>query len=383
MTHDEALRELVKIARKVDPKAVAGAFVASLGTKPGFWRAPLVALAAARAVPSHRLGATFQGGACKECGLSKKVELEELHEAGQCLPGELADALVALRALVAHGDEVPSPSRTDIARLQRLLALVPTLPGTAREGQLQKAMVAAKTCVGGKYDRRHVIETLGACGVLETPEHPGFTTKWTTYAARQDRPNARVECDPPIAFWTAAHGVNAANVARWFGHLGVKAPRTSKARASANVVAIAKHTASAAKSAARAARKTELEPGDAVAFAIGSRWIAAVVVDTSTDKGGTSPVIELCAWSGKAPPSKQDVARARAAGTKWGKEVIRSRALLHGLWTKDDPNGRWAFVASGLRPPSSKHLPDPFQGSPSFHRLDEIARLAKDAGLVR
>jgi len=67
-------------------------------------------------------------------------------------------------------------------------------------------MSAAKICVGNRYDRRHVIETLGACGILETPEHPGFNTRFTTFAARQDRPQARVDCDPPIAFWTAAHG---------------------------------------------------------------------------------------------------------------------------------------------------------------------------------
>ncbi|MCE9578844.1 MAG: hypothetical protein K8W52_37310 [Deltaproteobacteria bacterium] len=130
-----------------------------------------------------------------------------------------ADAPAIAGAFVASLGAEPGAWRAPLVALAAGLAVPPP---RAKETPLSAAIAREGLAVGNKHDRRHVIETLGACGVLETPEHPGFTTRWTTFAARQDRPSARTECDPPIAFWTAAHGVNAASVARWFGHLGVK-----------------------------------------------------------------------------------------------------------------------------------------------------------------
>ncbi len=376
MRHDAVLRELSSIAKKIRAADAASAFVASLSQAPGFWRAPLVALAAARAVRSHALGATFKGGACKECGLSAEVELEDVHENGQCLPGDLAEALVVLRKLKTE-KTYQKPTPDDVKRFSRLLALVGELPDSAREGQLNAAIGREKLVKGNKYDRRHVIETLGACGILETPEHPGFTTKWTSFAARQDRPSVRVECDPPIAFWTAAHGISAKNVDAWFGHLGVRLPKGTKPRQAA----VAKASNAAAKREKRAARATEFAVGDAVAFHLGKRWIAAIVVELQTDKGGTAPVVELLDWHGKAAPSAKELKGIRASGSRWGKEKIRSRAILYGLWTRENAKGEWLYVGSGFAPPRANHLPDPFDGSASVERVTEIGRLAKNAEL--
>ncbi|GEM_PF-5688576 len=93
LSHDEVLREVRELAERIDPKAVAGAFVASLQRRPDFWRAPLVALAAAQAVRPHELGATFRGGECKVCGLRAKNPIAPVHERGQALPGDLGAAL--------------------------------------------------------------------------------------------------------------------------------------------------------------------------------------------------------------------------------------------------------------------------------------------------
>jgi hypothetical protein len=220
LSHEAVLSELALLTKDADRKVIAGAFVASLGDDPGFWRAPLIALAAARAAPKHSLDATFSGGECRECGLPKTVRLEEVDAGGQCLPGDLAGALTILRQIHNSGSP-PKPTSQDVQSLTRILALVATLPDDAREGKFNEAIRREKLVRGSVYDRRHVIETLGACGILETPDHPGFTTRWTSFATRQDRPSSRVECDPPIAFWNARHGVNPRNVRYWFGDLGV------------------------------------------------------------------------------------------------------------------------------------------------------------------
>jgi hypothetical protein len=56
---------------------------------------------------------------------------------------------------------------------------------------------------------------------------------------------------------------------------------------------VAKQSGAQGRKAARAARRTELEPADAVAFSAGHRWVAAVVVRTVTDKGGQTPVVSV------------------------------------------------------------------------------------------
>jgi hypothetical protein len=234
---------------------------------------------------------------------------------------------------------------------------------------LSTAIAKEKLVLGDKYDRRHVIETLGACGILETPEHPGFTTRWTTFASRQDRPDPRVECDPPIAFWTAAHGVSSKNVASWFGHLGVKVPKASEPRAAA----VAKKTASMKKAAKRSARVTELEVGDAVGFSVGRRWIAGVVIDHHTDRGGTTPIMELVDWQGAAFPTASAIRGKRARGTE---------PMMLALFVRDDPRGRWHFIGSGFPKPSAKHLEDPYDGGFSVESVDNLRQIAKSAGLA-
>jgi hypothetical protein len=377
MKHDAVVRAVRAAAKRVDRKEVASAFVASLAvpSPEGPWWAALVALAAAQAVPLHKITATFSGGSCKECGLDTDVELEPLDDGEGCLPGDLACSLVALRGAARH--EPPEPTRQDVKRLARILAIVGELPDAAREGQLNQAIAKEKLVVGGKYTRRHVIETLGACGILETPEHPGFTTRWTTFAARQDRPSVRVECDPPIAFWTAAHGVSAKNVEHWFGHLGVRVPRASRPRPGA----VAKKSAASARSAARAARVTEYVVGDAVAFALGKRWIAAIVVDRHTDKGGTVPIVEVVDWVGPACPTERDLRGKRARGTRWGKSMMCDRLWMYRLFARDDPKGRWKWVGSGFPAPDASHLEPPL-GLGTISRVDEIENIAKSAELV-
>lgn len=331
--HDEVIRRARALARATDSALVAGAFVASLGQRPGFWRAPLPALALASAVPLHRYRPfSAASRSCHECGLEPTVDEAELDPRGAFLPDELATAVLVLER--AKGAAAPRPTSADLKRLSELLAVVGALPPTAREAALNEALRKAKLVNGNRYDVRSVIEALGACGVLETPEYPGFTTRWTSFAARQDRPSMRVECDPPIAFWTAAHGVNAANVERWFGHLGVRAPDAALPRSAG----VAQQAERVARSRRTAARSTQLEVGDVIAFAIDGSWFAAMVVRHAVDKGGRSPVLKRLEWAGDAAPTLHELEGAKPCGPP----------VQIGLWERDDARGRWATV--GNRP---------------------------------
>ncbi len=380
--HDAIIKRVRALGKASDAKRIAGAFVASLGEAPGFWRAPLMALAVAERVPAHVYTPWSKGdGQCRVCGLDPEAEVESPHERGQLLPEDLAGVVAALEQAKQRKGEAPKPSATDVKRLQRIFAMVGELPASAREGKLNEAMRAEKLVAGEKYDRRHVIETLGACSVLETAEHPGFTTAWTSFAARQARPTVRVECDPPIAFWSAGHGVGAAGVERWFGHLGVTAPRVSATRAAEQAKVTEAAAVRQSKLDRRAARATELVVGDAVAFAVGARWIAGIVVDHFQDRGGRRPVVELVQWAGDAPPAVEVLHGRGAAGTRSGKNQCRGRLILSDLWKRTDRRRRWVVVGEGMKAPASGHLGEAI-GVGSFRRMIEIDRIARDAGLV-
>jgi hypothetical protein len=334
MKHDEIIKQVRALAKKVDRNAVAGAWLAGLGTKPSPWRAPLSALAPAERVPSHSYRAfSASSPSCRECGALPVIDLddEEMSERGEILPGDLAQAYPVLVWFRAQ-PEPPRPTPADAKRLTRILKLVGELPASAREGKLNEALRAEKLVLGNKYDVRSVIETLGALGILETPEHPGFTTKWTSFGARQDRPSVRVECDPPIAFWMAGHGVNATRVAEWFGSFGVKTPASSKPRA----LPVAKASASQARRAKRAARSTELELGDVIAAQIGSVWRAAIVIGHARDLGGRTPFLQPSTWRGDAPPSAADI-RSAPRVNAW---------CQTDLWVRDDPKGTWRTIGT-------------------------------------
>lgn len=332
MKHGDLIEKVRALAKKADRGAAAGAWIASLGTKPGPWRGVLAGLAAAERVPTHPYVAfSASSDVCRECGAAPVTVLDALggSDPGGVLPGDMALAYDALTWARAQTDP-PSPTPADVARLGSILALVGKLPASAREGRFNDALRAKKLVVGNRYAVRAAIETLGALGILETPEHPGFTTKWTSFAARQARPSTRVECDPPIAFWTAAHGVNATRVDEWFGAFGVKAHASSKPRS----IPVATASASQARRDARAARSTELELGDVITVQIGEAWRAAIVIGHARDRGGRTPVLQPSSWSGTAPPSRADIQRASRAPF-W---------CRIDLWVRDDPKERWRTV---------------------------------------
>jgi hypothetical protein len=68
------------------------------------------------------------------------------------------------------------------------------------------------------YRRQSLTETLGHCGILATKEYGGFLEGNVPFWTRQARPRARTEVDPPVAFWSAADGVQRDAFRRFFPH---------------------------------------------------------------------------------------------------------------------------------------------------------------------
>jgi hypothetical protein len=157
MKHDDLIKRVRALAKKIDRTAAAGAWLASLGTKPGPWRAPLAALAPAERVPAHAYRAFGASSAsCRECGVEPMVELDDdaTSDRSGILPGNLLQAYPVL-TWFCEQPEPPKPTAADARRFTRILSLVGELPATAREGSLNEALRADKLVGGGKYSMKH------------------------------------------------------------------------------------------------------------------------------------------------------------------------------------------------------------------------------------
>ena len=226
-THDEAVSRLRQAAAAVDLRRAAEAFVASMVSADPAWLAVLPACALGRAMPEHACE-PMDGGTCRVCFHEQRgVERSEaayfrhLCGAGWGVHGPTTGALALAAPAEASSTDWPVPTPRDIWVFHRLLALLRGLPATARYSQARTVLKKAAILRSDHPARSEtVLEALAFIGVLQTPEHPGLLTRFTTAIERDRRPSIRVEVPAPLAWWTAAHGINEALVTELFGHLG-------------------------------------------------------------------------------------------------------------------------------------------------------------------
>lgn len=144
------------------------------------------------------------------------------------LPGEVCPYLLALESVPEaqaspespEGPWTQEPSPREVWVLHETLDLLERLPGAARSGQVEAELMRARLVPGWpKWAYRSLLEDPAFIGILQTANHPGVLTRFTTARERDRRPGVRVEVSAPLGFWTAADGVNREPLDRLFGHL--------------------------------------------------------------------------------------------------------------------------------------------------------------------
>lgn len=225
--HDEAVERLRQAAAGVDLRRAADVFVASMVSSDLAWLTVLPATALGLAMPAHPMQA-MGGGSCRVCfhreeraDLTMRAYFRHLQGAGWGTGGGPVEGLLALEAAGRVGlEDWPRPTPRDIWVFHRLLDLLRALPAETRYSKARAALKAAKLLrVNTPYRCETVLEALATLGVLQTPEHPGLFTRWTTAAERDQRPSTKVEAPAPLGWWSAAHGLDEGLLDRLFGHL--------------------------------------------------------------------------------------------------------------------------------------------------------------------
>jgi hypothetical protein len=319
MTHDAIVHALRAVATKVDLQVAAAAFLASLGSAPKRFRTPLFRAAYAANFPSHAFtpSAGEQSYLCAICGMSKSEVLDHVaqrawREKGDTGGASATAALLDLEDFVAN--PTPTPGASDVACFDRMLEAIAGLPAEGRATDLTKlwAKVVPRT---NAYSRASLVATLGACGLLETLDHPGHLTRWVGFWEYEEVPQLNGDMRPPAAWWRGADGVARAALDELFPQEGIMRTRF-EGRRRVRSLDPGPSVVPRAKGAPKGSTALELARGDLLGIAFAGRHMAAVVVGRHLEGERAIPVVEFFdqTWASKPSPREIGEASARLVG---------------------------------------------------------------------
>ncbi|WFR60356.1 hypothetical protein P9222_17220 [Paenibacillus amylolyticus] len=220
--HDETISELKELANQWTVEDAAQAFVASMWSAPMLWRSLLTAKLIASSMPDHEHTPYPSSSTCKICGLNVDKATDTTLQwywrmtSGTPLDGDPFGQVLALREL-AGAQEPPLPNEYDRWIFRAVLTVLRELPPKTRYSKAALALKKERLLpTQNTYAYRDLLETLALIGILDTPEHPGMITEFTSYIQRDQRPNVRVEVQAPLAWWDSSIGINENNLNQIF-----------------------------------------------------------------------------------------------------------------------------------------------------------------------
>ena len=104
----------------------------------------------------------------------------------------------------------------DVEVLRSILQLADSMEDEASGTALAAAIRTSKLLPCNQAEAVGIIETMGICGILAAPGHPGFLHSFTPPLER-DTGDLRQSLSYPLNWWHGANGVNWGNVAEVFG----------------------------------------------------------------------------------------------------------------------------------------------------------------------
>lgn len=222
LSHDEIINWVIKDMKSVALVDVSNAFLASLSTRRLDWRAALAGYAWGLRVRPHQIIKPPAGWytpeseyfSCALCCCSNMETEYDLSHANYArfkhggLRGtwqELVDPAFYLAQFAK--DEKVIPTKEDYKIFSDIIGAISALPKNARARDIEKAI--AKLFKSSVDEREVLIETLGYCSILESPEHKGYLGEFTP---RYDRnPPARPHTNDwryPVSWWRGEYGIN-------------------------------------------------------------------------------------------------------------------------------------------------------------------------------
>ena len=208
ITHDQAIDILEQVFETVSLKDAAQAFLYSLSSRDVDYRYTLASFVYARSWLS------FDQGQAEETPekLTGSFFNWVKHKGGG-IWGTIGKPIFYLEQFASMERRVASDA--DVEVLKSILGLAGSMEDEASGTALATAIRTSKLLPCNQAEAVGIVETLGICGILEAPEHPGFLHSFTPPLER-DTGDLRQSLSYPLNWWRGADGVNWENAAGVF-----------------------------------------------------------------------------------------------------------------------------------------------------------------------
>lgn len=224
-THDETLRDILHVLDKISPIDVANAFVYSLSTRELQYRSALGSYYYALAIPDHRHKGSGHCYLCNWMPLSEadQPELEvseyndfnfERYKWGGVRHTYPEYALFDLEQFLLLPKVTPTPE--DWAILKSILHAMEELPASKKAGAYRELITKKKLLKSNKSEVQVLLDILGVCGILSSPDAPCYCDCFTDVWHRAPREHTN-DYTYPVNWWHVSDGVNEERFQKVFG----------------------------------------------------------------------------------------------------------------------------------------------------------------------
>jgi len=224
-THDETLRDLRDILKKISPEDVANAFLYSLSTRQLQYRSALGSYYYALAIPDHSHDAP---GTCNLCNwlpidpvASPEKELGgcnvfnfERYKWGGVRHTHPEYALFDLEQFLLLPKVIPTDA--DWTILKSILHAAEELPPNKKAGAYRELITKKQLLKSNKNEIDVLLDILGICGVLSSKDAPCYCDCFVDVRHRSPKEHTN-DYSYPVNWWYVSDGINDERFQKVFG----------------------------------------------------------------------------------------------------------------------------------------------------------------------
>jgi hypothetical protein len=208
-SHDEWVQAARRAAAATSPQDVSDAFLESLGSRRLDLRSALGSYAIARVLPEHDFAPNETSRSCAVCGQypDAGTDLNMLNFERFKWGGVRRDDVRYIAFDLEQFSHAPRRGATDTDRRigQDLIDTLRYLPDGTSAAQAAAHLTLVK---GNRDERETILDILGVCGVLQTPDHHGYRQAFVPAIHREVPPQRFVERTYPVSWWHSHDGVD-------------------------------------------------------------------------------------------------------------------------------------------------------------------------------
>lgn len=219
LNHDEVLDKLFTSISSLNIRTVVDGFLSSLSSRRLDWRSALGSYAVFQNLNTHTpIG---NGKRCDICGFYLNTYEHDLNvlnferfKWGGVRHLDMVYASMDLDLFIKNPP--PPPTNQDIQIFQQIVSAI---SNSSKVSSSKLHASFSKILKSNKSERDVLIAIFGFCGILGTPQHPGFTDSFVPVNQRELPNRHFIDMPYPACWWQSEIGINQSRLHEYFGYV--------------------------------------------------------------------------------------------------------------------------------------------------------------------